>query len=528
MPQFAIIGDHFGVREDVPRIKLSTAFLAAESDNVTYHNGVLQRLPGRGAEFTDADGDSVVIPDGNPIIHWHYHADPAGLQYCFAYTKAHVYLWDNVAKAWDLMFICSADCTHWSSASFKDKIISVNGVDYVQVWDEDTPATLFASLGSSAGIDIGSGVMLTTAAYVIVYETYLHLLDVTEGGVHYRYRTRWCSRNDETDFDDTGAGDTGHKDLEAGLRIKGAAIYTAGSASMLLIFTNRNITAAALVDDALVFRFDEIAGSRGAVAPDSIVNDPEGNVYYLGTDWVIHRVFSDERISDAIDTTLRGINRTYAPYVRAAYIESLDQLWWAIPKDSASTGNDKVVRLNRRTGGWEPSSNVMDISSFGRYAQQTALSIDDIDTPIDEYDHVIDSVENAEGWAYDVVGDYSGYGWRVADESTDKGNSYTGSAVFSTDLTNGASLNTYKRTEGVWLWFTAESASASEVSVAVRTETEDGFTNYGTVNLYSTKRSIMVWLAIDVRGVQFDVQISGSNPWALEGAIFQFSFDGSA
>lgn len=526
MPQFAIVGDHFGVREDVPKIKLSTAFLASESENVTYQDGILKRMPGRGLVFVDINGVDIPVPDANPVIHWHYHADPAGTQYCFAYTKAHVYLWDNGNRQWDLMFTCSSDCTHWSSASFKDKVISTNNVDLIQQWDEDTPGTAFAAMGDPVlGIDLGGGNYLTAAAYVIVYETYLHFLDTVENGAAYHYRDRWSSRNDETDFDETGSGDTGSHDLEAGLRIKGAGIYTAGSTSLLCIFTNHNITAAALVEDAIVFRFDEISGSRGAVGPDTIVNDPEGNLYYLGTDWMIHQVFSEARISDAINATLRGMNRNLAPYVRAGYIENLDQLWWAVPKDSSSTGNDKVVRLNRKTGGWEPSSN-MEISSFGRYAVQSDQSIDDIDEVIDEYDHIIDSVENAEGWGFDVVGDYSGHGYKVATESTDVGAAFSGSAVISTDLTNGASLNTYKRTEGVCLWFTAEAAENSEVTIAIRTDEDDGFTNYGTVSLYSTKRSVRAWLPIDVRGVQFDIQLSGSNPFGLEGMIWDYSFDG--
>jgi hypothetical protein len=532
MAQFGIIGDNFGVREDVPSVKLAASFLAGESSNVTYYDGCIRRMKGRLATFLDSLNAAVVIPDTHPIIHMHFHTDTNGTQSVFAYTKDHVYIWNSSLLQWDLMFTCSSSCTHWSSVSFKDKVISTNNIDMVQEWDEDTPAVAFATMGDPVnGIDLGGGVYLTQAAFAFVYETYLHLLNTTENGTVYKYRDRWCSRNDNTDFDETGSGDCGSHDIGAStsgpssgknITIVGVGAYSAGSSSLMCIFTNINITAAALVEDEVVFRYDEVSGSKGCLAPDSIVNDPDGNLYYLSTDWCIRRVFSNERLSQAINSTIQGINRTLYPYVRSSYIESLNQLWWSIPKDAASTGNDKVVRFNLDTGGWEPSQDLT-ISAFGKYGQQTSLSIDDIDVAIDEYDFIIDSVENMEGYTYDICTDYQGLSYVIAGSVTDRGSSFTGSAVF---VVNIPSLSQYKRISGAWFWFESEVVDGYTVDISVRVHGSSSFTSVGTVELDGTSELVEQWVPMDERGKVIEVKVSGSNPFAFVAAIFDYTPDG--
>lgn len=523
--KFGILNDILGSVETVPHIKLPKAFSTGESSMVTFHDGAVRRLKGRGLEFTTTAGVLVQVTDANPIIHWHYHTDVDGVDYVFAYTKTHIYKWDDSGKAWDEMFSGSV-CTHWSSASFGSKIISTNNMDLVQVWDDTTPGTAFVALDDTTnGIDIDGSNYLTKAGYVIVYESYVVLLDTYEDGVRYKYRRRWCSRGVQTDWDTTGSGDAGYNDLEASLRITGAGIYSAGSASLLITFTNKTHNAMALVEDEIVFQTDNVLEAVGCVAPDSIVNDTEGNLYYLATNWTIRRVFDERSFSAAMDKTFKGISKTLYTGIRSAFVDTLNQICWAIPKDAASTANDKVVRLNLDTMGWEPDVDIS-VSSFGQYARQSGVYIDDVDVIIDEYDVLIDSIENTEGWVYTVVGDYSGYGYSLATSVTDKGNAYTGYLVLETDLSDGQALSEFKRTHGAWFWFEAEAVSTYKADIEIRGEGQAAFESVGSVNLYGDRKLLETWLPFDVRFKAAEIRISGPNPFAFCGMIFDFSPDG--
>ncbi|GAG03437.1 unnamed protein product [marine sediment metagenome] len=152
--QFGIISDLLGTREDVPTIKIKDSFMP-DSQNVYLSDGKIKAMPGAAATFFDSNSAAVVTPDGNPIIRYHRHVSGAGIEYAFAYTKANVYRWSETGQAYSLYFTCASDCTLWDTGSIAGKIVSTNGVDLVQVWDETTPGTVFADLGSASGLDLG-------------------------------------------------------------------------------------------------------------------------------------------------------------------------------------------------------------------------------------------------------------------------------------------------------------------------------------------------------------------------------------
>jgi len=149
-----------------------------------------------------------------------------------------------------------------------------------------------------------------------------------------------------------------------------------------------------------------------------------------------------------------------------------------------------------------------------------------VDVLIDEYDILIDSVENAEGFSYQVAANYSGYAYSVATSVTDAGNAFTGSAVFATDLSNGRSLRYYKRTEGAYVWCEAEDVSTYEISLAVRGDDESSFVSVGSMSLAASRELIEAWIPFDVRAKNFEFQISGSNPFAFVAMIVVYSEDG--
>ena len=351
--QFALVSDVYGVAENVPKLKLSSAF-SPDSSGIFLQYGLVRTMPGGNPTFLDGDEAKVQTPDGNPIIHFHTHTSAAGTEYVFVYTKAHVYLWDDVDGEYDTMHTCASDCTIWSTASFNGHLISTNNVDKVQDWDETTPATVFAPLDSASGIDYGGGNYITKAKYVAVCENYLWLFGTTEGGTSYPRRGRWSSYGDYTDFDETGSGDTGSKDFHEGSDvIKGAGKYTYGGADMLVVFKEKSTYLVWLVEIDDVWNITRAEGEVGLLATHGLVNDKDGHLYYIASDYTIRKLHHGA-ISQAIDKTVKNISATYQDYIEATYIDQYNQLWFSIPSQAGSTGNDKTIAYNLEYGIWHP------------------------------------------------------------------------------------------------------------------------------------------------------------------------------
>jgi hypothetical protein len=524
MPTFGILSDLVAARDKTPHIKLPVAYMTNDSQNCYYDMNGVQRMPGRSPELS-----GVVTPDGFPIIRFHYHTDESSNVFAFVFTKSHIYKWNTVTSALDTMFTSSGTCDYWSSVSMNGKVIATNFVDKVQVWSDTSPATVFSTMGSASGIDIGGAVYLTKARFVIVYETYLHFLYVEEGGVAYPARDRWSSRSDETDFDSTGAGDTSYRDFTPGLFIVGAGIYSASVTNILFIFTNNSIEKVWLVEDDLVFDHDTYRDKLGCIAPDSIVNDDKGNLFYLGTDFSIHAAFSDLIFSLDIETTMKAISPSLRYYIRSYYNRALNRIWWSIPKNSDSVQNDLVISMNTKLNAWDPVMEVS-ISAFGEFSQQVVYTIDTI--PFDTINSIgwetIDGLENAIGNTYDICGSYDGYTYKILGNTVlDAGEEYTSEVVLGTDLTQSQELDQYKRIDGFWVWFKRFPLSGYVADILIQTDRDDDFVSVATIDFSISHGDICrQWCPVDVRGRDFLIKISTVNDFIFYGIKFRFSWDG--
>ncbi len=525
MPKFGIFSNIIAVRDTTPHIKLPAGYMSGDSRWCYYDHEGVRRMRGR----SNVGVTSSAMPDSNPVLRYHFHIDVNQSYHVFAFTKAHAYKWDSVGSEWDLFHTCASDATYWSTASFNGKVIATNWVDKVQVWDEDTPATIFAPLGSASGVALVSGGYLTKARFVAVYENYIHLLSTEENGATYPARDRWAARGDESDWDTGGSGDPGSRDFSAGTVITGCGAYTANGANQFIVFTNRTVELQWLVTDGLVFEWQTQQYALGCAAPDSVVNDVEGNLYFLGTDSCIHRVFDDRRLSQDIDTTIRNLHPDQRYYVRAHYLPKLDRIWWAIPADGATT-NTMVASLDPKLLAWDPLM-AMAVSAFGEFSNAVDYTWDTI--PFDSWDEILwntwDSSESLPGWLIDIAGDYSGYTYQIAvDPDADAGAAYTSEVVLGTDLAgNYEALSEYKRTEGFWIWLRREPDTTSEATVSIQADADGDYVEYATVDLSAgTGKIVRTWCPADIRGRDFLIKIGATSDFAFYGIQFLFSWDG--
>ena len=534
--QFGIIFDFFGTKEDIPSIKLKQAYMP-ESKNVFLHRGRISAMPGAADSFLDGNDAKVQTTDGNPVIRYHRHVSTAGVEYIFVYTKAHVYQWNTSTKAFDLFFTCASDCTLWDTASIDGKIVSTNNVDKVQVWDETTPGTIFADLGLVGnGLDLdGGSTYLTKAAYVTSFENYLILGDTTEGGTHYGNRIRWSTSGDITDYNTGGAGDTGSKDFDTGYgTLKGFGHYNYQGADILVVFKEKAHYPMWLVETSPVFNIGDAEGYVGLLATHSVINDAEGRLYFIGSDYSV-RMFRGPVISRNIDVAVKNISVTYQANIESAFIARYNQLWWSIPGSAGSTGNDKVVALNLAEGDypWLCPWHVYEFSirAFGVWSEQSSYTIDGLDSissTIDGLDAVLDSIDSVEalsGYPIDLGSDHSGYTYNLHASETDMGNAITWNFVLSSDLTEKVSLREYKRAYQINCYFGGKGADES-ITMYAKEDTGENYETLGLISINSTSDFIDGELPVDLRAKHFLFKGEGSGLFDFLGLFVLFEFDG--
>jgi len=526
--KFGIISDILGDREDVPTVKMSNVFMP-ESENVFLQYGMLRAMPGRADSFLDSNGDKTVTPDENTIIHYHRHVSAAGIEYVFAFTSDHVYRWDQTNKVYTTLFTCGSSCTLWCSGSIDQKVVITNGVDKVQYWDETTPGSSFAPLDSSSGLDLDGGTTyLTAAKYLIAHENYLFFGYTTEGGTSYPFRIRWCSLGDITDYDETGDGDTGAKDFKKGSdAIKGFGTYTYGGANILVAFKEESIYAVWLTEGPSVWNTSHAEGHIGLLATHSVVNDKDGHLYYIASDYTI-RKFGVGIISQFKDPTIRGINSDYQDYIESAFIDTFNQIWWSIPSSAASTGNDKIVAYNLNYMIWH--NYTFAICAFGKFSSQTSYTIDGLDDlastidGLDEALEYIDYVEAISGFPLDLGSDYSGYTYALHNSEDDMGSSLSRKGVLSTDLSDKRSLIDFKRISLIRVLLKGQQTE-NTVALSIKRDSEDNWQSLGTISLNSTSDIITEDLSADHRARHFLLKIEASNRFDFIGVFFDFEWD---
>lgn len=527
--KFGIVNDVLGQRVGFPHIKLPAAYALAESQWMAYREGAMRRIPGRMPAFLSG-GSPVQTPDANPIIRWHKHVRNTGEETLFAFTKDHAYRWNAGGGAWVTAWTCSTSCTHWSTADCGPYIVATNQIDKVIKWLDTAPTDPFSVLGDPTnGLDIGDSNWCVKANYLIEAESYLILMGTTDAGTYKPNRRRWCSWGDLTDWDssDTKSGDAGYNDLEANNVISGCGIYGVGGATRVITFTQKLIDMMWLTEDVTVWNSETVIQGIGCPAPDSIVTEPSGNLWFLATDQTIRQLFASGPASADIAQTVRGLHPDKLSESRAVYVPGLDHLWWSVPQNLDSTGNDLILMLDRQTGFWNTAP--MDVAAFGAYTTQSAYTIDTI--PFPTIDTIawptIDHAGGGVGYPLFIASDYAGYGYSCLADTKDKGVAYTGRLALATDLAQSGAVTEFKRAHGLWL-FLAPGAASDMVSVSIRTAAKASYRFLKNVDLTLDGDGVEIirWLPFDARFRHCCLKLESASPFAVIGVVFDFDFDG--
>jgi len=236
-------------------------------------------------------------------------------------------------------------------------VVTVVDADKFTLDDIDSSAyTTYTSGGTVVefeGIEYAADTYLTKARYVTTFENYLILGYTFEDGVSYPQRERWNDIGDETDWD---SEDAGSKETEGNEVIFGFKIY----AGQLIIFKKKLRIRQWLVSTSDVWNWSVIPGNIGGISNHSIVEDPDGRVYWLANDLTI-REMEEGEISQAIKPIMELIEASATNLVYGAYIAETGEIWWSIPYQNSL--NNKVITY--KNGSWGELN--LEVPAFGDY-----------------------------------------------------------------------------------------------------------------------------------------------------------------
>ncbi len=576
MKAFGIFSPSLGIKADIPSLLLSEAY-TPDAENIRVVNGELHRVKMRAATLsntrvyptwsaavtyktsdrvlyggttwvadqastneTPADNaywtTSTAPNQTDEVLLYHYLEQSTGTNSLFAFTEDNIYKWDSVNSVWVSWLLLGTagaafppltTATEWCAKTWGDKVLATNNQDKILVGDS---ASGFTWLDSNSGLEIStSTVYVTKCRWLDVFENYVVIGDETiTGGDRYPYRVRWCTLGDYEDWDELGSGDTGSKDVEGADPTTGSAHYL----TSLIIFKEKSYHRMSLAADDLIWTFDEVSNAYGCIAPRSAVRSKSGELLFLATDKTIRTIFGAEvskAISQTILNIIDGAGDAIIKNVCAARIEEYSELWFAVPYGSAATGNNKVLTLSE-----DAKWNVRDmaVSAFGRYANATVWTYDDIDenSPWPTYDdwdwEGYDSVEHAAGFLIDICSDYSGQNFTTHSANTDDSNTYSGYFTLATDFVPQAvDVLNYKRLLNMRIY--ARPEASGTLDILLKRDSESGWQAVGSISLVdSTVDVVAVNLPCDFRARNFQFKISGSSAFRFLGILFEYIADG--
>jgi len=236
-------------------------------------------------------------------------------------------------------------------------VVTVIDVDTFTLDDINSSAyTTYTSGGTVVefqGINYTGAEYLTKAKYVTTFENYLILGYTYENAVSKPQRIRWSDIGDETDW---SSGDAGSKETEGEDFVVGFKIYS----GQLIIFKELSMIRQWLIATSDVWNWVVLPGNIGCLSNHSIVEDPDGRVYWLASDMAFREIEAGE-ISQAIDPIVKLIEPSSDYLVYGKYIAETGEIWWAIPYDNAL--NNKV--LTYKNGDWGELD--MSVPALGDY-----------------------------------------------------------------------------------------------------------------------------------------------------------------
>jgi hypothetical protein len=414
------------------------------------------------------------------------------------------------------MWTNTAECVNWSVDTINYGVVATNNVDIPLWWDGDTE-NVFVGLGDTTqGCEVSSGVYIVRAKAVKVYENYVNLgnVSLSDGSVYPSHRFFSDLQNPLAWM----TGDAGYAQI-----VGDGDIQAFGTKhGVLYTFKSKSIIKEWFTGTEDIWNNEIYLERIGCIAPDSIVNDAKGNLYFFATDFTFKEIELNT-ISQARTKTVKAINPSsdYIQNIRSLYIVEYDEIRWAIPY-SGSTINNKV--LCYRDGVWTDID--MSVYAFGSYNRKSTWTWDTL--PFDSWDSwgwkSWDNTEGSEGYPTDICSDVDGNTYALHLSTKDDEEDFTSYFVLSTDLTDNQALGLYKRILHIRPYF--RNQGSGNMQIYIKRDNEPNWQLAGSVSMSDTNDIIVAHLATSFRARHFLVKFASTSPYSFIGVQFDYEMDG--
>lgn len=239
--------------------------------------------------------------------------------------------WDDITGA---LTITAGNNNLTTFATHLDTLLGTNGIDAPFIWT-----------GSGNGSAMTVPATLTKAKFVVAWNKYTFLAHVFVGGALRKNRIYWSTIDSisawsASDFRDIGLND--------GQEI--TAVKALGD--RLIIYKNRSIWYGQFTGDSdLPFVFFPTPSSVGCEAGFAVQEVDNGHIFLSQDGYYYFDGVNSQKISDKINNTLTGFNRTRFKYGSSCYQKSKNRYWCSVSTEGTST-NTKVVTLDTYNKAW--------------------------------------------------------------------------------------------------------------------------------------------------------------------------------
>ena len=276
-------------------------------------------------------------------------------------------------------YACPSDAI-WQFAQYGQKILAINPVDNIQVYDMDSPST-FSDLGGSppkgkVGARVGD--------FFVVGDIQASPISPS--------RVQWCAIGDILTWATTATNQADAQNLteDAG-RVK--AIFNVFESG--IIFQERAITRMTYVGPPTIFEFTLIERSQGSfVGPHGMVTHGS-QIFYISDDGFY--VWDGNRSVPISDNTIwryfvSDLNYAYRHNIFAAFDYENRAVWWAYPSGS-SLVPDSLIIFSIKDNRWTHDDGFSLEMLFSM--PKNGLTLEELDTVSASIDSLPQSLDSA-------------------------------------------------------------------------------------------------------------------------------------
>lgn len=463
---------------------------------------------------------SVATPDAKEIILYKQLMLSSDTERLVAFTSDHIYFWDSSLTKWQLIFTCASACTLWSADQYGDNVVATNDSDRPIYWDGDS-STTFQNIDTQLTATTSN--YIAKAKFIKSFRNYIFLGNIElSSGTRYGHHIYWCNVGEGVaagGWRNDASKDSGNAYIEGAGEITGGFGLWQG---YLIVFKRWSTRKLWYTAATIPFEQDSLYDAVGSIAPNSILNDKTGRLYFYGSDKAFREV-SLGKISQPMDVTIRDINPSLVSKICSLYVEEYGEIWWGVPYGNSASANNKIVIY--KNGKWQVRD--IPIVALGKYSRGTSYTWDTL--PFSTWDSWTlaswDAIDISGDFSIDLCSDSSGNTYEVHGAYTDIGVAYTSYFVLSTDLAQKSGLMFFKRLLQIFAYI--RKTGSGTLTLFIKRDNETDWQSLGTVSMSGDEDILRQRLAVDQRARHYLIKVSSTSKFNFLGMEFEHLLSGA-